>query len=403
MSYPILNLRAGKEANVGFRHPWVFSGALADNQSAKHGECVRVADRNGRIIGTGTYSKTSSIAVRVFAFSDVVIDRAWLKEKILDAQEKRTLMGYGSDAHPWTSSGSTTGYRVVFGEADGIPGLVVDRYADVLVFQLSTAGIDAMRADIIATLNELFEPRAIVERSDALVRREEQLANVVGMCVGEAPGFVEFLEQGRRCIADPLRGQKTGFFLDQKDLRSAIAKLSKGRSVLNLFSYTGASAMAAFAGEAKRVHNVDGSEEALALVAEHARRNGIAADLCTVQKTDIFQWLGQTEGSYDMVIMDPPALIKSAKDAEEGKKAYHFLNRAAMKLVKNGGIFITSSCSRFMPEEDLAFALRRASVQAGVDLQVLEVIRQSSDHPVSVYFPEAAYLKSFVCRVKKVA
>lgn len=393
--YPILKLQVGKEANVGFRHPWVFSGALEEGQKKPdHGALVHVVDRNGRIIGTGTYSRSSSIAVRVFAFSEVIINHEWFKTKMADAQEKRVLQGYG----PGTQ---TTGYRCVFGEADGIPGLVVDRYEDVIVFQISTAGLENLRGDILEALKVVFKPRAIVERSDMPSRREDNLEPVKELRFGEEPGEVSFLEHGRRCVANPMKGQKTGFFLDQKDLRSRIAMLAKGRTVLNLFSYTGAAALAALAGGAKRVHNVDGSEDALALLAAQAATAGIAADICTTQKTDIFQWVGNAEGVNDMVIMDPPALIKSLKDTEEGKKAYHFLNRAALKLVKDGGVFVTSSCSHFMSEEDFAFLLRRASVQVGVDLQVLEVVHQSPDHPVSVYFPEAAYLKSFVCRVKK--
>lgn len=396
MSYPILKLQAGKEANIGFRHPWAFSGAFEEGyKKPDHGVLVHVADRNGRIIGTGTYSRSSSIAVRVCEFKETTIDGAWFKAKIADAQAKRELLGYG----PGTQ---TTGYRCVFGEADGIPGLVVDRYEDVIVFQIATAGMDGMRNWIVDALKAVFAPRAIVERSDMSGRREENLELIKEIRFGENPGQVAFLEHGRTCIADPMNGQKTGFFLDQKDLRTAVSKLAKGRDVLNLFSYSGAASLAALAGGATHVHNVDGSEDALKLVNEHAKMAGIAPDLCTTQKTDIFQWIARDENEpHDMVLMDPPALIKSMKDTEEGKKAYHFLNRAALKLVKDGGIFVTSSCSHFLNEEDFAFILRRASVQAGVDLQVLEVVRQSPDHPVSVYFPEAAYLKSFICRVKK--
>ena len=349
MSYPILKMVAGKEANVGFRHPWVFSGALEDGSKPEHGALVYVADRNGRIIGTGTFSRSSAIAVRVFIFGESILDQAWLTAKIKDVHEKRVIMGYG----PGTN---TTGYRCVFGEADGIPGLVVDRYEDVIVFQIATAGLDKMRDVIVKSLFEVFKPRFIVERSDMPSRREENLENEVGIRYAKDDkdfgGQVDFLEQGRAYTANVLTGQKTGFFFDQKDLRTAISTLAKGKSVLNLFSYTGAASLAAFAGGAVRVHNVDGSEDALALLAKQATDHKISPDICTIQKTDIFQWLGRAEGEYDVVLMDPPALIKSLKDTEEGKKAYHFLNRAAMKLVKDRGLFITSSCSHLMSEED---------------------------------------------------
>ncbi len=391
--YPILKLKEGKEAAVGFRHPWIFSGALENK--AEHGALVRVADKHGKILGTGTYSRSSSIAMRVFAFGDAVIDRVWLKAKIAEAQASRALLGYG----PGTD---TTGYRCVFGEADGVPGLVVDRYNDVIVFQIATAGLDRLREDVVAVLQEVFQPRAIVERSDVPSRREENLEPVSAVRFGQDPGLVSFSEHGRTGLADVMNGQKTGAFLDQKDLRSFVAPLAKDKEVLNLFSHAGAAGIAALKAGAARVHNVDGSADALALAAETAKANDVPADRFTTEKSDVFQWLGaHAADAWDVVLMDPPALIKSAKDAEEGKKAYHFLNRAAMKLVKNGGLFVTSSCSHFLKEEDLAFILRRASVQAGVDLQVLRVVRQSPDHPVSVYFPEGAYLQSFVCRVRR--
>ncbi len=389
--YPILRIKEGKEAAIGFRHPWMFSGAL--ESKAEHGAIVQVADKHGKVLGTGTYSRSGSIAVRVFLFGEGKVDRALFIERMRDAHAKRVAVGYG----PGTK---TTGYRCVFGEADGLPGLIVDRYEDVFVFQIATAGMDKMRDLVVDAIKEVFAPRAIVERSDLPSRREENLEPVTGVVFGEDPGEVAFLEHGRRCVANPMLGQKTGFFLDQKDLREKIAFYAKGKEVLNLFSYTGAAAFAALSGGAVSVHNVDGSEEALGLLDAQAKAAGVSA-VCTTQKTDIFQWLGREQASHDMVVMDPPALIKAHKDVEEGKKAYHFLNRAAMKLVKDGGLFVTSSCSHFLPEEDLAYILRRASVQAGVDLQVLEVVRQSPDHPQSVYFPEGTYLKTFVCRVRK--
>lgn len=392
--YPQVQLQAGKEANVGFRHPWVFSGAIARiPEDLEHGAMVSVVDRRGEIIGTGTYSNKSSIAVRVLAFKDCVIDQAWFVGKIRAAEDRRRVMGYGP-------STDTTGYRVLFGESDGVPGLVVDRFEDVVVFQIATAGLDAMRDVIVAALVEALAPRALIERSDIASRREEGLPESVGVRHGEAPGLVTFKENGLVFVADVLTGQKTGFFLDQKDLRAAIQNYAKGAKVLNLFSHSGATGIAAMAAGAERVHNVDGSDEALVLLAKNAELNKINPTVFTSEKSDVFQWIGvHAESAYDMVIIDPPALIKKMSDTEEGRKAYHFLNRAAMKLVKNGGILVTSSCSHFFPEEDLAFVLRRASVQASLDLSVLSVARQSPDHPVSVYFPEAQYLKTFLCQV----
>jgi 23S rRNA (cytosine1962-C5)-methyltransferase len=395
--YPTLTLVSGKEANVAFRHPWVFSGALVDApETLAQGDLVRVADKNGRVLGIGTFSRSTSIAVRIFEFGDATIDREWFVRKFKDADRRRGVLGFG----PGTS---TTGYRVVFGESDGVPGLVVDRYADVIVMQISTAGIDALRDAVVAALEDVFAPRAIVERSDLPGRKDEGLREASGVISGSQDGSVQFIENGLRFAADVLGGQKTGFFLDQRDLRRTVAPLCAGRRVLNLFSYTGALSIAALKAGAASVHNVDSSSAALAQCKSHAEMNGLDREAMTVEESDVFQYLNaHGDASFDVVVLDPPALIRSRKDAEEGKKAYHFLNRAAMRLVKDGGIFVTSSCSHYLPEEDLAFLLRRASVQNGVTLSVLGVVRQSADHPLSVYFPESAYLKSFICEVRRV-
>lgn len=394
--YPILKLLPGKEANVAFRHPWIFSGALEPApEGVAHSNLVSVADKKGKILGTGTFSNHSSIAVRVFDFEEAVIDKKWFVKKLKEAEERRVVMGFGTGTQ-------TTGYRLVFGETDGIPGLVVDRYGNVVVLQISTAGLDRLRAEVLAAVIEAYKPKTVIERSDLAARREEGLEGASGVLYGDEPGPIEFLEHGMKFSADVMTGQKTGFFLDQKDLRHAITTMAEDRSVLNLFSYTGASGVAALSGGAESVRNVDSSATALAQCAKHAEMNGLDANLMLTEEADVFQFLGTpAEPQYDMVLLDPPALIKSRRDEEDGKKAYHFLNRAAMRLVKNGGIFITSSCSTYMSEDDLAFTLRRASVQSKLRLDVLGVVRQSPDHPFSVYFPESAYLKSFICRVSR--
>ncbi len=394
--YPIIRMRPDKIANVAFHHPWIFSGALGrPNPDIRHGCIVQVADPNDKILGTGTYSSRSTIAIRIFEFGDCILDRTWLDRKLREADERRRLMGYG----PGTD---TTGYRLVFGESDSLPGLVVDRYDDVLVFQLSTAGLDALRPMIIEALVDVFSPGAIVERSDLSVRAEEGLEDVTELHYGEQPGPVEFLEHGRRFVADVLHGQKTGFYLDQKDLRREIVSLARDRVTLNLFSYTGSMGVAALAGGAKSVVQVDSSESALSQCHAHVQNNGLETDRMTIECEDVFQWLGErNEPTFDLVVMDPPALVKSQGDLESGRKAYHFLNRAAMRLVNHGGIFVSSSCSSHFSEDDLAYTLRRASVQAGVKLSILKTVRQSPDHPLSIYFPEALYLKSFICQVRR--
>lgn len=397
MAYHTITLKEGRSTSVRFWHPWIFSGAIADAGGAGHGAVVRVVDHEGVLLGVGTFSAMSSISVRVFHFGekDIEIDHEWFAEMFRAKNIERGMMGFGPDSE-------TTGYRMIMSESDGVPGVIIDRYQDVFVVQLSTAGADALRDEIIAALVEVFAPRAIVERSDMAVRKEEGLEDVVAVQYGELSDVVRFSEYGISFIADVLGGQKTGFFFDQKDLRKHIHALAKGRSVLNLFSYTGASAIAAMKGGAVSVHNVDSSDAALSGVHVLREMHGIDESVYTTENMDVFQYAGmQHNRQYGMVLIDPPALIKSERHVEEGKKAYHFLNRAALRLVEDGGIFVTSSCSHFLTEEDLSFILRRASVQAGVQLSVLAAVHQSSDHPRSVYFPESGYLKSFVCRVKR--
>ncbi len=397
MTLPTVRLKPNKNVNVTYRHPWIFSGALEEmHKKAPHGAVVRLEDADGKPLAVGTYADGPSIAVRIFEFGDAVLDAAWFSQKIADAQERRELMGYG----PGTD---TTGYRLVFGEADGLPGFVVDRYEDVFVVQVSTAGAEGLKPLLYEALQEQFSPRAIIERNDLPVRKEERLPEETRLVSGKDPGRVEFLEKGIKCLADPMQGQKTGFYLDQRDTRAAVRRLASGKRVLNICSYSGAAGIAAMAGGAASVENVDVSSSALELCRAQAELNGIAADRFTTVEADVFQFLSdKQEPEYGMVLVDPPAFIKSRGDLENGAKAYHFLNRAAIRLVEDGGIFVSSSCSHFFGEEDLAFVLRRASVQAGIRLDVLQVIRQAPDHPESVYFPESRYLKTFVCRVRRI-
>jgi len=393
--YPTLTLKQGKDISIKYRHPWVFSGAFESRlDGLKNGELVRVADFEGKILGTGTFSNKSMISVRVFEFGDAVIDRAWLKDKIQQAIAYRKLLGYGTE---------TTGYRLCFSEADGLPGLIVDKYDNVLVLQISTLGMEELKPMVVDILKKLLSPTAIVEQSDLPVRREEGLPQSSGILWGKFTEAVTFQENGHKFFADPINGQKTGFFLDQKDLRSAIEHWSKGKTVLNLFSYTGAAAIYALSGGAKSVKNIDSSEWALEGCETNAKLNKLKKSSLSSEKADIFEWISRPihTPEYDMVILDPPAIIKARSDIENGKKAYHFLNRAAMRLVKDGGIFVTSSCSHHLSTDDFRSMLHRAAVQNNMSLRVIGEYGQSADHPVALNFPESKYLKSFLCFVER--
>ena len=261
--------------------------------------------------------------------------------------------------------------------------------------------MEALKETVVCALQSVFAPRAIVERNDMDVRKVEHLQEIQSMAQGPQTETVPFKENGLLFEANVWLGQKTGFFFDQKKLRSRIEGLAKGRSVLDVFAYSGAAGLYALRGGASQVTFMDSSQTALTNCQRHVTLNfpkqtEAARYLCQ----DAFEFFtpGQPQ-SFGMVIVDPPALIKTQKDKEAGQKAYHFLNRSAMRMVKTGGIFVTSSCSHFLSADDFVWLLRRASVQSGVRLDLLEEVGQSPDHPLSIYFPESRYLKSFIFKV----
>ncbi|NMC44606.1 MAG: class I SAM-dependent rRNA methyltransferase [candidate division Zixibacteria bacterium] len=393
--YPQLRLKQNRTASLANRHPWVFSGALEQIPNGlTDGDLVSIVDGAGTTAAVGTYAAHSLISVRIFHFGPAEIDKAWIGKRIAEAHRRRLLLGFGAP--------DLTGYRVVFGESDLLPGIVIDRYGDVFVVQLATTGAERFRQAIVDCLVEQFSPVAVYERSDLPSRDEERLPAVTGLLYGRMPETVEFREYGRVCIADVAGGQKTGFFLDQRDLRQEVARIAAGRRAVDLFSNMGACALAALSGGAASVHCVDSSEHALTQCANHAVINGLDSSRLTTETADVFQWIAaRSAPEYDLIMLDPPALIKSRRHYEAGRKGYHFLNRAALRLLNDGGILVTSSCSAFFTEEDLAVTLRRGADQAEVELSLLKTIRQSPDHPLSFHFPEAAYLKAFVCLVSR--
>ena len=390
-----MKLKASGSKVIARKHPWIFSGAIEKiPDDIENGAPVYLVGGDN-IVATGLYSKKSMISVRVMAFDKIAIDREFIKNRISAAAQARKNLGFGDNP-------DTTGYRLVYGESDGLPGLVIDRYGDAIVIQISTAGMDRLRETIVEILIELFNPVSVYEKSDLPSRLEEGLKTTSGQLYGANIETIEFRENGRAYLADITNGQKTGFYLDQRDLRQEIFDLAKSKKTADLFSYSGAAGIAALAGGASSVDFVDSSAPALELCRRHAEINGFAPDSYETIESDIFQWLGVlNEPLYDLVLLDPPALIKSHKHLDSGVKAYHFLNRAALRIINDFGILVTSSCSAFMTEEMLLEILQKASDQAGVMLNILKVVHQSPDHPVPVTFPEAAYLKSFICQIRR--
>lgn len=395
--YQTVRLRKKRSSPALTRHPWIFSGGLETlPDGLRHGDTVRVETASGDLVGTGQYSSRSMIAVRLYSFDDATIDQSWIRTAIARANGRRLL------ALPELASQSNSGYRMVFGESDWLPGLVIDRFADTFVIQIGTEAMNRRKLEIEEILTNDFSPSAIVDRSDLSRRTEEGLEPFSGLLYGGLEGPVHFEENSLHLIADVTGGQKTGFFLDQRLVRSWLRSRSRGRKAVDLFCYSGAMGLNALAGAAEDVTFVDSSDRALEFVREHVQMNNIEQARTTIVNDDVFQWLGnRSEPEFDLVILDPPALIKSRKHTAAGQKGYHFLNRAAMRILRNGGILVSSSCSQFMTEEDLVTTLRKAAEQAGVTANILARIPQSPDHPQSLYFPEATYLKTVAVEIQR--
>lgn len=385
-------VRSAGAARLRRGHPWVFSNEVRGRVAAlEPGGIVEVEDGHGACLGTAYVNPRSLILGRMLASVRAPIDRAFFKTRILRALALRERLFPGGDA-----------YRLVFGEGDGLPGLVVDRYGDVLVVQAATLGIDRRLEEIADVLEETLRPRAIVERSDVSVRALEGLEPRKGVLRGSLAEPVSVEEYGVRFEVDLLTGQKTGFYFDHRENRSAFARLaSGGGEVLDVFCYLGAWGLRAARAGAGPVTLVDGSADALALARRNAERNGLA-ERCEFIEGDAFEALARLERAgrrFDAVVLDPPAFVKSRKRIAEGVRGYRDLNARAARLVRDGGLLATSSCSYHLGwdlfEGMLADAVGRARRRA----TVLHRGGQGPDHPVPLLLPEAAYLKCLILRL----
>jgi len=384
-----LALRPGRDEAARRRHPWVFSRALSGSPPEPAGEVeIRSADR--ALLGRGFSSPRSSIAARIWRCGDGPLDAAFVAGLVASAARLRERL----------VPEETDGYRLVHAEGDGLPGLVVDRYGDVLSVQATTAGTEAARPLWLPALRGLFPRASILQRNDVPSRHGEGLPLQDELLSGEAPPpRVPFRERGLTFLADLAGGQKTGFFLDQRENRHLVRGLSGGRSVLNLFAYSGAFGVAALGGGAARVAHVDVSAPALALARENHAANG--QDLARVETVaaDAFEDLrarvarGET---WDVVVTDPPAFAKKTADVERACRGYKDVNRLALKLLAPGGALLACSCSGPVPAELFQKVLFAASLDAGVPARIVEKRGAGPDHPVSIDCPETEYLKAFL-------
>ena len=388
-------LKPGREKPVLNRHPWVFSGAIRRIEGdVEDGDLVRVADSRSQYLATGYLNRRSQIVVRLLTWHpEEEIDDSFWRRRLARAVEGRVRLA---------EFPATNAYRLVHAEADGLPGLIVDRYGDWLVVQCLTLGMARRRDQIVSILASSADaPRGIYARDDADVRRKEGLALETGLLWGEEPpDLLEIVEDGHRFLVDVRAGHKTGFYLDQRDNRRKTSTLCGSAEVLDVFAYTGGFAVYAGQAGAHSVVNLDTSVEALTLAEKNLALNG-----CKPQELiagDAFQILrdyrDQGRG-FDVVILDPPKFAASRAQVVGASRGYKDINLLALQLLRPGGYLVTFSCSGLVSADLFQKIVFGASVDAGRDVQVLERLAQGSDHPVLLTFPESAYLKGLICRV----
>lgn len=390
----VLRLKPAEDRRLRMGHVWVFSNEVDVDRTPlsdfEPGQAIVVETSRGKVIGSGFVNPRTLICARLISHhSGEQLDREFLVRRLRRALELRQRLF----PEPY--------YRWVFAESDGLPGLIVDRYNDVLVVQINTAGMERVTSLIVAALEELAHPRAILLRNDSSARTMEGLPEIVRWAYGETDVPLRVRENGTEFEIDAQNGQKTGWFYDQRMNRTRMRSYVSHRRVLDLFSYVGAWGVQAATAGASHVTAVDSSAPALERVKANAERNGVGARVTTVHD-DVFDYLKVLRAQrdrFDVVICDPPALIKRKKDLKEGTAAYHHLNQLAMHLVSNGGTFITCSCSYHM--DRAAFGEMLLNSARGIDrrYQIVEHGHQGPDHPMHPYIPETDYLKATFTRV----
>jgi 23S rRNA (cytosine1962-C5)-methyltransferase len=377
-----------KGANrIASGHPWIFASDLLDRGEAEAGEAVLVVDPGGSAVGTAHYSSASQISLRMLSDRKEAIDRAFFLRRMAQAEAYRKRVVTDSEA-----------YRLVHGEGDQLPGLVIDRYGDYFTVQTLDQGMDRAKAEIVGCLEELFAPRGMVERNDVAVRKREALPLESSVVAGEVPEMVAVEMNGLKLHADLLHGQKTGIFLDQRENYRAAARYARGRA-LDCFTSTGGFALH-MAARCEIVEAVDSSEAALRVARLNSEANGIAN--VELREADVFELLAghaSARRRFDIVVLDPPAFAKSRQNLEAAMRGYREINRRALELLSMGGILVTCSCSHHLSEAMLLEIVASASLDTGKKLRVVERRMQSQDHPVLLTVPETLYLKCLILEV----
>lgn len=388
-------LKKGRAKSLRRRHPWVFSGAVAQVQGHPTvGATVDVVDANGHWLGRGAYSPYSQIVVRIWSFDrDEQVCAAFFRKRLEHAAQMRRELFAGQQ---------TNAFRLVHSESDRLPGIVVDRYADYLVCQFTSAGAERWRHEVVAQLGKVIPCEGIFERSDAAIRAREGLQPQTGLLRGRnLPDCIEIKEGPWRFEVDAYSGHKTGFYLDQRANRALITRYAAGASVLNCFAYTGGFCVPALAAGARQVINIEASAAALKLAQQNVAINGLDARRVQNVAGDVFKVLREYHKagrSFDIVVLDPPKFAEGRGHLKRACRGYKDINRLAFGLLRSGGLLLSFSCSGLMAPTLFQKIVADAALDASREGQILTHLHQAPDHPIGLNFPEGNYLKGLVCR-----
>ncbi|QSX40094.1 class I SAM-dependent methyltransferase [Shewanella cyperi] len=391
-----IKLKPGREKSLERHHPWVFASGIHNIKGQPGlGETVDVVAHDGKWLGRGAWSPESQIQVRIWSFNrEEEIDRDFFVRRIRRAQLGRDEL---------IAEQGLTGYRLIAAESDGLPGITIDRYANVLVCQLLSAGADFWRDTLVSVLAEQYPDCAIYERSDVDSRKKEGLPLTTGLLHGELPPMPVIIEEnGIKISVDVTKGHKTGFYLDQRDNRAMAARFVKGKSVLNCFCYTGTFGLYAAKAGAASIENVDVSTLALETAKHNMAINGLDDSMVNYHEADVFKLLRQyrDEGrTFDVIVLDPPKFADNKAQLNGACRGYKDINMIAMQLLNPGGVLLTFSCSGLMPADLFQKIVADAALDAKRDIQFTERLSQAADHPIGGAFPEGFYLKGLVARV----
>jgi 23S rRNA (cytosine1962-C5)-methyltransferase len=387
-------LKPGKEQSIMRLHPWIFSGAIKKIEGSPHeGDVVEVFSNEHEYLATGHY-QIGSIAIRIFSFQQLTPDSEFWRRKIQNAYNLREILNL-------TNNPETNVYRLVNGEGDGMPGLIVDFYNGIAVIQMHSIGMYRVRELIADVLKGIYQHRlvAIFDKSEGTLPFKANLGAKNEFLFGNQPS-VEVIEFGCRFGIDVTTGQKTGFFIDQRDNRQLLTQYVRGKNVLNMFCYTGGFSVYALMGGAVSVHSVDSSSQAIELTEKNMQLNGINAEQHLSVNADAFGFLNSIRDAYDVIILDPPAFAKHQDALHNALQGYKRMNAKAIEQIRTGGILFTFSCSQVVSKENFRKSVFAAAANTGRHVRILHQLTQPPDHPVSIYHPEGEYLKGLVLQVE---